>query len=92
MIAPLVWLIVTSLTEPIDAFQLPPRWMPRPPTLENFQQVPDLIPFAPDGAEQLQIAADHTAGRCSRSRWRRTRSPGSGSAAATRSSSCCSRP
>jgi multiple sugar transport system permease protein len=26
MIAPLVWLVVNALSEPIDAFQLPPRW------------------------------------------------------------------
>jgi multiple sugar transport system permease protein len=46
MVAPLVWLIVTALSQPIQAFQLPPEWIPRPPTLQNFQQVPDLIPFA----------------------------------------------
>ncbi|MGW1344495.1 carbohydrate ABC transporter permease, partial [Kribbella sp. NPDC002412] len=62
MIAPLVWLIVNALSEPIDAFQLPPRWIPRPPTLENFQQVPDLIPFAQMAWNSLQIAVITTAG------------------------------
>lgn len=62
MIAPLVWLVVTALSQPIDAFQLPPRWIPRPPTLENFQQVPDLIPFARMAWNSLQIAVITTAG------------------------------
>ncbi len=45
MIAPLVWLISTSLTEPIDAFTLPPRWIPIPFSLQNFGDVVDLIPI-----------------------------------------------
>ncbi|WP_242002342.1 carbohydrate ABC transporter permease [Kribbella steppae] len=62
MIAPLVWLIVNALSEPIDAFQLPPRWIPRPPSLQSFQQVPDLIPFAQMAWNSLQIAVITTAG------------------------------
>ena len=45
MIAPLVWLITTSLTEPIAAFTLPPRWVPIPFSLQNFSDVVDLIPI-----------------------------------------------
>ena len=35
MIAPLVWMISTSLTEPIAAFDLPPNWIPVPFNLQN---------------------------------------------------------
>lgn len=62
MIAPLVWLIVNALSEPINAFQLPPQWIPKLPTLQNFQQVPDLIPFARMAWNSLQIAMITTTG------------------------------
>lgn len=45
MAAPLVWLITTSLTEPREAFRLPPRWVPIPFSLQNFADVFDLIPL-----------------------------------------------
>lgn len=45
MIAPLVWLVSTSLTDPKSAFQLPPSWVPVPFSLENFRAIPDLVPF-----------------------------------------------
>lgn len=45
MAAPLVWLITTSLTEPREAFRLPPRWAPIPFSLQNFTDVFDLIPL-----------------------------------------------
>lgn len=62
MVAPLVWLIATALSEPIKAFQLPPQWIPKPPTTENFRQVPELIPFARMAWNSLQIALITTAG------------------------------
>ncbi|SEQ87755.1 carbohydrate ABC transporter permease [Microlunatus flavus] len=46
MLAPLVWLISTSLIEPSEAFQLPPAWIPHPFSLQNFRDVVDLIPIA----------------------------------------------
>ena len=45
MLAPLVWLISTSLIEPAAAFQLPPAWVPHPLSLQNFRDVVDLIPI-----------------------------------------------
>jgi multiple sugar transport system permease protein len=45
MVAPLVWLVSTSLTAPEAAFTLPPKWIPRPFSLENFQAVDDVLPF-----------------------------------------------
>lgn len=45
MIAPLIWLISTSLIEPAQAFQLPPAWLPKPFSLQNFRDVFGLIPL-----------------------------------------------
>jgi multiple sugar transport system permease protein len=45
MLAPLVWLISTSLTDPVEAFRLPPSWLPVPFSLQNFRDVVDLIPL-----------------------------------------------
>ncbi|WP_433586003.1 carbohydrate ABC transporter permease [Microbacterium hydrocarbonoxydans] len=45
MVAPLVWLFSTSLTEPGTAFQLPPNWLPIPFTLANFADVFTVIPI-----------------------------------------------
>src|SRR4051794_35978595 len=45
MIAPLVWLISTSLIEPREAFRLPPSWIPVPFSLQNFTDVFGLIPI-----------------------------------------------
>jgi len=44
MIAPLVWMISTSLIEPTAAFALPPQWLPIPFSTQNFADVVDLIP------------------------------------------------
>jgi multiple sugar transport system permease protein len=46
MLAPLVWLISTSLIDPLEAFQLPPAWIPHPFSLQNFSDVVGLIPLA----------------------------------------------
>jgi multiple sugar transport system permease protein len=45
MLAPLVWMISTSLIEPAEAFQLPPAWIPHPFSLQNFSDVVSLIPI-----------------------------------------------
>jgi multiple sugar transport system permease protein len=45
MIAPLIWLISTSLVEPLEAFRLPPSWVPVPFSLQNFSDVFGLIPI-----------------------------------------------
>jgi ABC-type glycerol-3-phosphate transport system permease component len=55
MIAPLVWLITTSLTEPIEAFTLPPRWVPIPFSLQNFVDVADLIPIGQQVVNSLIV-------------------------------------
>ena len=55
MIAPLVWMISTSLTEPIAAFDLPPNWIPVPFSLQNFADVVDLIPIGQQAVNSLIV-------------------------------------
>ncbi len=62
MIAPLVWMIVTSLTEPIAAFDLPPRWVPIPFSLQNFTDVVDLIPIGRQAVNSLIVTTISVAG------------------------------
>jgi len=62
MIAPLVWLVVQSLTPAEKAFTLPPGWLPSPVTFDNFAAVPGLIPFARMAFNSLLIAVLTTAG------------------------------
>ncbi len=62
MVAPLVWLVVQSLTAEEAAFALPPRWVPDPFTLDNFQEIPGLIPFGRMALNSLQVAVLSTAG------------------------------
>lgn len=57
MIAPLVWLISTSLVEPISAFQLPPAWWPTPFSLQNFSDVFGLIPLGRMALNSLLVTA-----------------------------------
>lgn len=56
MIAPLVWLISTSLVEPREAFQLPPSWLPTPFSLQNFSHVFDLIPLGTMALNSLIVS------------------------------------
>jgi multiple sugar transport system permease protein len=62
MVAPLVWLVVESLTAEDAAFSLPPNWVPHPFTLDNFRGVPGLIPFGRMALNSLQVAVLSTAG------------------------------
>lgn len=62
MIAPLVWMISTSLTEPIAAFDLPPTWVPVPFSLQNFGDVVDLIPIGRQAVNSLIVTTISVAG------------------------------
>jgi multiple sugar transport system permease protein len=57
MVAPLVWLVSTSLTAPEAAFSLPPKWIPRPFSLENFQAVDDVLPFGRMALNSVIVSA-----------------------------------
>lgn len=62
MIAPLIWLIVQSLTAESGAFELPPSWIPHPFTLKNFADVPGLIPFGRMAINSLEVGVISTVG------------------------------
>ena len=62
MVAPLVWLIVQSLTAEKGAFSLPPGWLPRPFTLDNFGDIDGLIPFGRMALNSLQVSLLSTVG------------------------------
>jgi multiple sugar transport system permease protein len=55
MLAPLVWLVSTSLIEPREAFQLPPAWIPTPFSLQNFRDVFDLVPLGQMALNSLLV-------------------------------------
>ena len=46
LIAPMVWLISTSLKEPRDIFILPPEWIPNPVRWQNYPEALSAQPFA----------------------------------------------
>lgn len=62
MVAPLIWLVGQSLTERAAAFSIPPDWLPIPFTFENFQRIPELIPFGQMALNSLIVAAISTFG------------------------------
>lgn len=62
MAAPLVWLISTSLTDPAEAFQIPPNWLPIGSTTESFSAVGDLIPIGQMALNSLVVAVITTGG------------------------------
>ena len=62
MLAPLVWLVVESFTQELAAFNLPPNWIPKPFTLDNFKGISDLIPFGRMAINSLEVAVITTAG------------------------------
>ncbi|WP_430594076.1 carbohydrate ABC transporter permease [Isoptericola sp. QY 916] len=62
MVAPLVWLVSTSLTDPAKAFQVPPNWLPVDATLQNFAAVGDLLPFGQMAVNSVVVAVVATLG------------------------------
>ncbi|MDQ4137534.1 MAG: carbohydrate ABC transporter permease [Actinomycetota bacterium] len=62
MVLPLIWLIMTSLTPAIEAFELPPNWLPWPITLDNFAAIPELIPFGRMALNSVIISVIATVG------------------------------
>jgi multiple sugar transport system permease protein len=45
MLAPLAWMIGTSLKTPERLFETPPRWIPDPITVENYVRIGDSVPL-----------------------------------------------
>ena len=62
MLAPIYWALVASFTPPRIAFRLPPRWFPAEFTVDNYQRVFDVIPFATMIFNSIKITAIVTVG------------------------------
>lgn len=45
MMTPFLWMVSSSFKDLGQAFSYPPKWIPSPPTLANYQQVLTLMPF-----------------------------------------------
>jgi multiple sugar transport system permease protein len=45
MLAPLAWMLSTSLKEPGQIFVYPPQWIPRPIAWENYAETVSVMPF-----------------------------------------------
>lgn len=45
MLAPLAWMVSTSLKQPGDVFVYPPQWIPHPVVWQNYLKVVSVIPF-----------------------------------------------
>ncbi|GAA5145879.1 carbohydrate ABC transporter permease [Microbacterium pseudoresistens] len=62
MLSPLIWLVMTSLTDRAAAFASPPKWLPIPFTMENFGKVFELMPIGQQFLNSLIVAVISTAG------------------------------
>lgn len=62
MLAPFFWVLVNSFLPQINALSLPPKWLPIPFTLVNYQRVFALIPFGLLALNSLKITLIVTAG------------------------------
>jgi multiple sugar transport system permease protein len=45
MIAPFLWIISAAFGKTTEVFVLPPRWLPRTPSLDNFEDVFNQLPY-----------------------------------------------
>ena len=46
MVVPFLWMVATSLKAPGSVLTVPPELIPRPPTLESYRRVADVVPLA----------------------------------------------
>ena len=57
MVMPFYWMIVTSFQIPENLIAFPPKWWPRPPTLEHYEAAVDQAPFLLYYRNSLIVAA-----------------------------------
>jgi ABC-type glycerol-3-phosphate transport system permease component len=63
MIAPFLWIIQSAFGETAKAYVLPPRWLPENPTLENFEEVFNQVPYHLFMFNSLKLAIIVTIGQ-----------------------------
>lgn len=79
MIAPFLWIIQAAFGETTEAFVLPPRWLPQNPSLDNFNDVFDQVPYHLLMFNSIKLAVMVTIGQlitCSMAAFARLRFPG----------------
>lgn len=62
MLAPFLWVFVTSILTTPDVFNLPPVWFPSHVTFANYRGVFDLVPFWSMALNSLKISGIITVG------------------------------
>lgn len=63
MIAPFAWIMQAAFGEAAAIYELPPRWLPQNPTLENFVNVFKQVPFERFLLNSLKVAGAITIGQ-----------------------------
>lgn len=63
MIAPFLWIIQAAFGETTAVFKLPPQWFPQNPTLDNFHEVFNQVPYHLFMGNSLKLAVIVTAGQ-----------------------------
>lgn len=62
MLAPIVWMLAQSVTDPRQAFSLPPSLLPKGFTLANFTTVFERMPFGQQFLNSILLAVGTTVG------------------------------
>ncbi len=60
MILPFLWMISTSFKTPAEIFVLPPRWIPKDPTIENYRELFASIKFGRPFINTVIVASSIT--------------------------------
>jgi multiple sugar transport system permease protein len=64
MVAPFIWIIQLAFTSDVSqVYKTPPRWMPVDPTMDNFAETFDRVPFDRFFFNSLKIASAITIGQ-----------------------------
>lgn len=63
MIAPFLWIIQAAFGDTTEVFKLPPRWLPANPSLENFEDVFNQVPYHLFLFNSLKLAVIVTIGQ-----------------------------
>ncbi len=63
MIAPFLWIIQAAFGQTTDVFRLPPQWFPQNPSLENFEDVFNQVPYHLFLGNSLKLAIIVTVGQ-----------------------------
>src|SRR6187200_3721831 len=59
---PFLWMVSTSLKTDAQVFELPPRWLPRPPRWHNYPEALAAFPFGLYLGNTLFLCAANVAG------------------------------